>query len=355
MDIPILTDYPASFFNGKRVLVRVDYNVPLYEKGGRWLVADDYRLRSSFDTLGYLVSARARIILLSHLDNPRGKFQARLSLAPAAQKLNELSFGLIGYKGKVKFCPKVVGKGVHRWARNLEKGEIMLLENVRFRSGEEENSLVLAKKWAKLGEFYVNEAFSCSHRRHASIIRLPQVLPHAAGIDFEKNVEILGDVRRHPQRPVVLVLGGVKKDKIDYARKMAGWVDKVLVGGRIVQSPKLKIQGQGKIILGKLRKDGQDISKETIKQFSGEIRKAGTVIFAGPIGNTTAGVFWGTKKLFMAAIESGAFILAGGGDTQDALTKLRLADKISYISSGGGAMLMFLGEGTLPGIEALRN
>ena len=354
MHIPVLTDYSSSYFNGRRVLVRVDYNVPLQKRRGKWLVEDDSRIRFSLDTLGYLVSSEARVILLSHLGEP-------LSLAPTAQKLNELAFGLIGYKRKVKFCPKTVGKEVKSWVKDLEKGDILLLENLRLEKGEEKNDPLFAKRLAKLGDFYVNDAFSCSHRRHASIVELPKILPHAIGIRFEEDVKTLKNILKHSQRPVVLVLGGIKEDKLETARKMVGWVDKILVGGTLVKSspPKagqapLKVQGSKKIMLGKLRRDGQDISKETIRQFSEEIKKAGTVIFAGPIGDTKANIFTGTKELFEVAVASEAFTLAGGGDTQSALTKLGLIDNIDYIVSGGGAMLSFLANGTLPGIEALR-
>ena len=355
MSIPVLTDYSPSYFDGKRVLVRVDYNVPLQKRGEKWLVGDDSRIRFSLDTLGYLVFSKARVILLSHLGKP-------VSLAPVAQKLNELAFGLIGYKRKVKFCPKIIGGEVRRWVKNMEKGDILLLENLRFEKGEEENDPIFAKRLAKLADFYVNDAFSCSHRRHASIVGIPRILPHAVGAGFEKDVETLKNILEHPRRSVVLVLGGVKEDKLETAQKMVKWVDKILVGGKLPQAifnfhPPAggsNFKNNDKVLVGKLREDGQDISKETIGQFSKEIKKAGTVIFAGPIGNTKANIFTGTKELFEVAVASKAFVLAGGGDTQSALTKLGLADNMDYIVSGGGAMLSFLANGTLPGIEALK-
>jgi len=349
MSIPILTDYFPAYFNGRRVLVRVDYNVPFREEEGKMVIEDDSRIRFSLDTLSYLFASGARVILLSH-------WGESISLAPVAQKLNELAFGLIGYKRKVKFCPKSVGKETERWAKNLEKGEILLLENSRFLKGEERNSLILAKRWAKLADFYVNDAFSCSHRRHASIVGLPRFLPHAAGLKFEEEVITLTKVWENPRRPVVLVLGGVKEDKLETARKMIKWVDKILVGGKLpnLKSQISNLKNNDKILVGKLREDGQDINKETIRQFSEEIKKAGTVIFAGPIGNTKANIFTGTKELFEVAVANKAFVLAGGGDTQSALTKLGLIGNMDYIASGGGAMLAFLANGTLPGIEALR-
>jgi len=354
MPIPILTDYSPANFSGRRVLARVDYNVPLQEGGGKLVVADDSRIRFSMETLKFLLDAEARIILLSHLGDPGGKVKEELSLAPVAQKLNELAFGLIGYKKKVKFCPRALGRQPQTAIRGLGKGEILVLENLRFYPGEEANDPVFAKRLAKLGDFYLNEAFSCSHRPHASIVGLPKLLPAAAGFRFCQEEEILRKVRFSPQRPVVLVVGGVKEDKIEAAKEMASWVDRVLVGGKIVQSSKFKVQGLEKIVLGKLRKDGEDLSRETIAQFSQELKKAGTVIFAGPVSNTSKGFFEGTRALFEAALSGEAFVLAGGGDTEAALTKLGLTDRIDYISAGGGAMLAYLAKGTLPGIEALK-
>jgi len=353
VSFPKLTDYPLTNFSGRRVLVRVDYNVPLEEKGGKIVVVDDSRIRFSMETLKFLLDAGARIILLSHLGDPGGKVKEELSLAPVAQKLNELAFGLAGYKKKVKFCPRILGRQPQTAIRELNKGEILVLENLRFYPGEEGNDPVFAKRLAKLGDFYLNEAFSCSHRAHASIVGLPKLLPAAAGFHFCQEEEILRKVRFSPQRPVVLVVGGVKEDKIEAAKEMASWVDKVLVGGKIVQSSSFKVQSSKKIILGKLRKDGEDLSRETIAQFSQELRKAGTAIFAGPVSNTSKGFFEGTRALFEAALSGEAFVLAGGGDTEAALTKLGLTDRIDYISAGGGAMLAYLAKGTLPGIEAL--
>ena len=350
MPIPILTDYSPANFSGRRVLARVDYNVPLQEGGGKLVVADDSRIRFSMETLKFLLDAEARIILLSHLGDPGGKVKEELSLAPVAQKLNELAFGLIGYKKKVKFCPRALGRQPQTAIRGLGKGEILVLENLRFYPGEEANDPVFAKRLAKLGDFYLNEAFSCSHRPHASIVGLPKLLPAAAGFRFCQEEEILRKVRFSPQRPVVLVVGGVKEDKIEAAKEMASWVDKVLVGGKLAETI---FKSKDKVRVGKLREDGQDLDRVTIKQFEEEIKKAGTVIFAGPVSNTSKGFFEGTRALFEAALSGEAFVLAGGGDTEAALTKLGLTDRIDYISAGGGAMLAYLAKGTLPGIEAL--
>jgi len=353
----VVDEYRPSFFDGKRVLVRVDYNVPLEEKNGSFEVADDQRLRFSLPTINYLLAAKARVVLLSHLGKPKGEEKAAFSLRPVVQKLNELAFGLIGYRKKVKFSPRTSGKEAARLVKRMEKGEILVLENCRFLKGEEENSFLLARKWARLADFYVNEAFSCSHRRHASIVGLPQFLPHAAGIKLAEEYRFLSRFLSSPPHPVVLVLGGVKEDKLVFGEKISRWADKVLIGGKLAAGwkPNSANLSGNKVMVAQLRKDGQDISSETIERFSEEIRKAKAAIFAGPMGNTKEGVFTGTEKLFKAAIDGGVFTLAGGGDTEYALTSLGLADKMDYISSGGGAMLAFLADGTLPGIEALED
>lgn len=351
-----ITDYSAGFFDGKRVLVRVDYNVPLKEEKKGIMVDDDSRIRLSLPTLRFLTELGARVILLAHLGQPEGGPDPKLSLFPVAKKLNELAFGIIGYKKKVLFCPKTTGGPAKNQAKEMEKGQILLLENLRFSSDEEKNSPVFAKKLAKLGHFYVNDAFSASHREHASVVGLPQVLPSAAGLALIKEVEELTKIVKKPTRPLVLVVGGIKEDKLEFATKMINWADQVLLGGllpeKINSFPKLL--KEKKVFAGRLQPDKQDLDKETLKDFIEIINQAKTVIFAGPVGNVDQGYWQGTRSLLEAAIKSGAFVVAGGGDTEAALTKLGLVDSINYIASGGGAMLDFLAKRTLPGIEVLQ-
>jgi phosphoglycerate kinase len=351
-----LSNYLPGFFNGKRVLVRVDYNVSLKETKEGEAVLDDRRIRSSMPTLRFLIGAGARVILLSHLGQPKEPFDPRFSLLPVARRLNELAFGLIGYKKRVIFSPRAVGDLARGRAKKLEKGQILLLENLRFYPGEEENDLTFAKRLAKLGYFYVNDAFSVSHRKHASVVSLPRILPAAAGLALEKEVDSLNKLLSNPARPLVLVIGGVKKDKLKFASRVVIWADQILLGGllpkKITAFPGL-IKTK-KVLVGKLRADNQDLNKQTLEEFSQAIHQAKTVIFAGPVGNTGQGYNQGTRELFKAAVESGGFVLAGGGDTQEALTKLNLIDSMNYIASGGGAMLSFLAQKTLPGIEALK-
>jgi len=351
-----LSNYSPEFFDGKRVLVRVDYNVSFKETKKGTVILDDSRIRSSMPTLQFLTDAGARVILLAHLGQPQEPFDSRFSLLPVARRLNELTFGLIGYKKKVLFSPKAVGGLAQGWAKKLEKGQMLLLENLRFYPGEERNDLIFTKRLAKLGLFYINDAFSVSHRKHASVVGLPRILPAAAGLALEEEVDNLNKLLGNPARPLVLVVGGVKKDKLEFVSRVVGWADQILLGGllpkEITAFPKLaKLK---KILVGRLRADGQDLDVKTLRNFSQVIRRARTIIFAGPVGNTSQGYNQGTKELFKAAVESGGFVLASGGDTKEALTKLNLIDSMNYIASGGGATLSFLAEKTLPGIEALR-
>lgn len=351
-----LSDFSPEFFEGKRVLVRVDYNVPVEKIEGKPVIIDDSRIRLSMPTLRFLTEAKARIILLSHLGRPQKPFEPGFSLLPVAQKLNELAFGLIGYRKKVAFSPKTIGSFAQTKAKQLEKGQILLLENLRFYSGEESNDSVFVKRLAKLGNFYVNDAFSVSHREHASVVGLPKNLPSAAGLALEKEVENLARLVNSPDRPLVLVVGGVKEDKLAFANQVLDWADQILLGGLLPgkltsYSEMLKSK---KVFPGRLTADGRDLDEETIEEFQSKISQAKTVVLAGPVGNTDQGHYRATKALFKAAIASGAVVVAGGGDTQAALTRLGLVDKMDYIASGGGAMLDFLAKKTLPGIEALK-
>ncbi len=352
--IKFVNDYPSKFFTGKTVLVRVDYNVPLEENDdGEVRVQDDSRIRFSMPTLHYLTTAQAKVILLSHLGRPGGKRVPELSLVPVAQKLNELAFGLIGYRQKVLFGG-ITNRATRTQAKKLKKGQIMVLENLRYKKGEKANEPVFAKRLAKLGEIYVNDAFSASHRRHASIVGLPQQLPQAlGGLALKKEINNLDQIRYQPFRPAVLVLGGVKEDKLDFARRLSNWYDFLLVGGKLGKKARKVFVGEKGVHVAELREDGRDISPTAADEFSRIVSQAGTVVFAGPLGDTDNGHFAGTRQVVEAAIEAGVFSVAGGGDTESALTQLDLVDSISYIASGGGAMLAYLANGTLPGIEAL--
>jgi len=383
-------------FQGKRVLLRCDFNVPI--KNGE--ILDDFRIKRTLPTISYLKKQGAKIILLSHLGRPQ-KFSAsgksllqEFSLAPIAKKLEEL------LKEKVKFSKKIVGWRVKKEVKKLKVGEILLLENLRFEKGEEENDEKFAKALAELGDVYVSEAFSVCHRSHASIVSLPKLLPHFAGFELEKEIEVLSQVIQNPPSPLVVIIGGVKIDtKIKIIEKFLEIADHLLFGGQIANvilrikgicvgkpwpkeeiveklkeieltNPKIHLpvdvlaspDENGEIYIretgpGSVRTDEEifDIGKETIQSFGEIIKSAKSVFWSGPLGLFENDKFAkGTKEIGeIIAKNYEAFKVAGGGDTILALKKFDLLDKFSFVSTGGGAMLAFLAGEKLPGIEAL--
>jgi len=338
---------------GKRVLLRTNYDVPLEKtlnpklQTPSILVEDETRIEESLETIKWLLERGAKVIAISHLGRPEGKEVSELSLEPVAEWLIE---NLKFKTEKLQF--KIKNFSGFRIANNF-----FLLENLRFWPEEEKNNLDFAKELANLGDFYINEAFACSHRKHASIVDVPKFFPRqnrAFGFDFLREIEVLSRVREKPARPVVLLLGGTKKDKIDYAKKLANWADWILVGGKLVEYEDISQLTKHPKILADLIKNGQDITMETVKKFKEIIFKAKTIVWAGPMGNFYNKRYEiGTKEIARAVVESKAFSVVGGGDTEAALTHFGLDRKISFISSGGGAMLEFLAEGTLPGIKAI--
>jgi len=336
MTLPKLTDLEVS---GKRVIVRLDLDVE-----------DDYtRLEFAEETLDYLVAKRSRLIIIGHKGRPEGEKLSELSLAPIAEVLG----GVVGEK--VNFFSDTVGYESKKRADMLSEGEILLLENLRFDPGEEKNDDEFSKRLSELGEVYVNEAFAVSHREHASIVGLPKFLPHAAGFRFLKEVETLDGILNAPKRPIVLVIGGLKKDKIEYINNFKNIVDKILVGGRLPLFFNEESPDNDKIIMGKLIPDKEDITIHTIEKFKEEIANAKTVIVAGVPGKyEDIGHRQGTQEVFKAIAASSAFKIAGGGDAEAAITEFGLNDKFDWISIGGGAMLEYLTKATLPGIEALK-
>jgi len=343
---------------GKRVLLRTNYDVPLKkvkikkEKGKSLVVEDETRIEESLATIKWLLKNEAKIIIVSHLGRPGGKRVPELSLEPVARLISNFQFPI---SNKFPISNFQTGE-FSGWRLN---DQIVLLENLRFWPEEEENNLNFAKELASLADFYVNEAFACSHRKHASIVGVPKFFPsrnRAFGFDFLKEIEVLSKIREKPVRPVVLLLGGTKEDKIDYAKKLVNWADWILVGGKLVEYDGIPQLAKHPKILADLIKSGQDITMETVEKFKEIIFKAKTIVWAGPMGNFYDQRYeTGTKEIARAVVESGAFSVVGGGDTEVALTRFGLDKKISFISSGGGAMLEFLAEGTLPGIEAIKN
>jgi phosphoglycerate kinase len=335
-----LPDFRDFDLRRKRVLLRTNYDVPLTSEGK---IADETRIEDSLPTIKHLLQEKAKIIIISHLGRPKGKKIPNLSLKPIVKILQNF---LPGTEVRFQVSPAEF---------KIEDGEIFLLENLRFNPGEEENSFEFAKSLSLLGDFYINDAFACSHRCHASIVGLPSFLPAAAGFDLLREVKILSQVLEKPKRPVVVILGGVKEDKLEAISGLLSWVDKILIGGRLVNCPKAKIFANHSLKLAILKKSGKDIDLSSVEDFVKEIKEAGTIIWNGPLGKYEEKEWEkGTKIFAQAVCQSSAFKIIGGGDTEAALTKFSLIDKIDYVSSGGGAMLEFLAKGDLPGLKALR-
>lgn len=341
VNLPKITDLDVV---GKPVIVRMDLDVD-----------DDYtRLELAEETLDYLVAQKARVIIIGHKGRPEGERLPELSLEPLAGVLG----GIVGEK--VNFFHDVTGYEVEKRVKMLSEGDILLLENLRFDKSEsldpaqDAGAAKFANDLASLGEVYVNEAFAVSHREHVSIVGLPSLLPHSAGFRFMKEVENLSKVLDSPRRPVVLVVGGIKKDKVEYIQNFTRIADKILVGGRLPLFYESGNPDPEKIVLADLIQDKEDITLSSIDKFKQEIAKAGTLVIAGVPGKyEDEGHRQGTEAIFGAIAGSSAFKLAGGGDAEAAITFFGLNAKFDWISVGGGASLDFLAKGTLPGIEAL--
>ena len=381
---------------GKRVLVRCDFNVPLDEKGN---ILDDLRIKETIPTIEYLIKRKAKIILMSHLGDPGGKAQDRLRLTKIRERLIEY---LNLHIALAKDC---IGSGIEKYEKGMAEGEILLLENLRFHKGEEADDDSFAKSLAKLGDIFLNEAFSVAHRRHASVVGITKYLPFAIGPLFEKEIKILSQVLENPARPLVVVIGGAKiESKTKVIEKFLKIADQVILGGEIVNTilgvkgilvgrplpkkeiletvaridltnPKLHLPIDGVITLadfkkgleegylregalGKVRQDEGvfDIGPQTIDIFSKIIKDAKTIFWSGPPGMFEVKEFEkGTREISEAITRNHlAFRVAGGGDTISALNKFGIINRFAHISLGGGAMLSFLSGDKLPGLEALK-
>lgn len=333
-----LTKLREADITGKQVLLRLDLDVD----------EDFTRIEFAKDTLQLLRERRCRIIVIGHKGRPEGKVIEKYSLARLVPVIEKAA------DSAVEFSPDIVGEEVQNKAKNQDEGKILLLENLRFHPGEEANDSSFVSRLASLGQFYVNEAFAVAHRLHASIVGLPGVLPHAAGLRLAKEIEVLSEILETPQRPVVAVISGVKEDKMDRIASILDKVDKVLVAGRLPIYYGDTNPDPEKMIMAQLNPDTEDITLHSIDKFKEEIAKAKTLILAGVPGKyEDEGHRQGTKEVFTAIANSSAFKVAGGGDAEAAITLLGLNAKFDWISVGGGAALEFLAKGTLPGIEAL--
>lgn len=382
---------------GKRVLVRVDFNVPL-EKGK---ITDDTRIVETLPTLRKILAGKGRLILMSHLGRPKGGPSLEFSLQPVAVRLGEL----LGVS--VKFASDCIGGEVEAMAEGLKDGEVLLLENLRFHKEEEKNDETFARSLAKLGDVYVNDAFGSAHRAHASTEGVTRFLkPAVAGYLMQKELAYLGGALENPARPFVAVLGGSKiSGKIDVIQNLLGKVDALLIGGgmaftfykaegleigsslleedKVALAADLKKQAQVKktkmllpvdcVVADRFAVDAErkvvredeipgdwmalDIGPDTVKIFRDEILKAKTVVWNGPMGVFEMEPFAaGTNAVAQAladATKSGATTIIGGGDSAAAIAKAGLKDAVSHVSTGGGASLEFLEGKILPGVAAL--
>ena len=370
----------------KRVLMRCDFNVPLDKKGK---ILDDFRIEKTIPTIKYLIEKQAKIILISHLGNPKSAAQQSLSLAPVQKKLNEL------LDIPVVFVRDCIGKQVEQLSKEIKPGEILLLENLRFHKQESENDLDFAKNLAKLGDIYINEAFSTSHRAHASLVGIPKFLSSGIGLLFEKEIQGLSKILKNSKRPLVGIIGGTKPSKIKSIKNLLEKVDFLLIGGKIANiilrakgfsigkplpepeimqelvgldltNPKLRLPFDVIAVLHGVyvRKAGAgavstqekvlDIGPETIKMFSQIIQQAKTIFWAGPLGKIEQKRFsMGSLGIARAIANVKAYTVVGGRETLDFLDDTQFLQKFDHVSTAGGAMLEYLSKGTLPAIQVL--
>lgn len=333
---------------GKKVLVRCDFNVPL-EKGK---VLDDFRIKNALPTINFLREKKAKIILISHFGDPGGKIIKELRLDPVAKHLEKL------LKRKVLKLNQCLGEEVKKTISFLKEGEILMLENIRFYPQEEANDLNFAKEISSLGEIFINEAFSVSHRNHASVVGIPKFLPSGIGFLFEKEIENLEKFLKNYKKPLVVLIGGKKiKDKAPMVEKFSEMADWILVNHLIwkeIKEGKVKLKFPEKVLSPIDGVDGYDIGEKTIKQFKEKIKKAKTIFWNGPFGKIEEKKYQnGTKNLALAILKSRAFSLIGGGETIEFINSLKIIEKFSFASTGGGALLKFLAGEKLPGLEAL--
>jgi phosphoglycerate kinase len=380
---------------GKRVFVRVDFNVPL-ENGA---ITDDTRIRETLPTIKFLVEKGAKVILASHLGRPKGQVAEDLRLTPVAARLSEL----LG--NPVAKADEAVGEAVKAQVAALKDGDVLLLENVRFYAGEEKNDAELAKSFAELADLYVNDAFGAAHRAHASTEGIAHYLPAVSGLLMEKELDVLGKALNNPERPFTAIVGGAKvKDKINVINNLLNIADTVIIGGGLAYTF-LKAQGNeiGKSLvdneklelalsfLAKAKEkgvnflipvdivvtddfsadantkivpvngipadwEGIDIGPKTREIYADAIAKSKLIVWNGPMGVFEIEPFsHGTRAVAQACAEASGYTVIGGGDSAAAAEKFHLADKMDHISTGGGASLEFMEGKALPGVVALND
>ena len=381
---------------GKKVLLRCDFNVPQDEDGN---ITDNRRIVAALDTIKYLIDNNAKIILCSHLGRPKGEYKKEFSLKPVAKELEKL------LNRKVELSEDVVGECSKTLINNMKDGDIVLLENVRFEKGEEKNDPEFAKELASLADIYVNDAFGTTHRAHASTAGVAKYLPAVAGFLVEKEINFMSNALKNPERPFVAILGGAKvSDKIGVIDSLLDKVDTLIIGGGMAytffkaqgynignsmceadkldlaislmekaKSKNVKLMLPVDTVIGKEFKrdteskvvksteipndwEGFDIGPKSIEIFGDEIKKAKTVIWNGPVGLFEFDQFAvGTNSIAKILSEVDAITIIGGGDSAAAIEKAGLTDKMTHVSTGGGASLQLLEGKVLPGIECLEN
>ncbi|MEK3732634.1 MULTISPECIES: phosphoglycerate kinase [Paenibacillus] len=381
--------------NGKRVFVRVDFNVPLED--GK--ITDDTRIRETLPTINYLIERGAKVILASHMGRPKGEVVESLRLNPASERLSELL-------GKpVAKADEAVGEAVKAQVEKLQNGDVLVLENVRFYPGEEKNDPELAKQFAELADLFVNDAFGAAHRAHASTEGIAHHLPAVSGLLMEKELSVLGKALSNPDRPFTAIIGGSKvKDKIDVINNLLTLADNVIIGGGLAYTF-FKAQGHeiGKSLLDAEKLDtalgfiekakelgknfylpedivvtddfsadantkvvtidsipadweGIDIGPKTREKYAEVIKNSKLVVWNGPMGVFEIEPFsHGTRAVAQACAETSAYTVIGGGDSAAAAEKFGVADKMDHISTGGGASLEFMEGKALPGVVALND
>ncbi len=383
--------------NGKKVLVRCDFNVPIDSETGK--ITDNRRIRAALPTIQYLLDHNAKVILCSHLGRPKGEFNLKYSLKPVAGELSKL------LNKDVKLAKDVIGENAKELTANMKEGDIVLLENVRFHKEEEQNDPEYSKALASMAEIYVNDAFGTAHRAHSSTTGVADYLPAVSGFLIEKELEFLGGALENPAHPFVAILGGAKvSDKIGVIENLLDKVDTLIIGGgmaytfykaqghhigtSICEEDKLDLaksilekaqekgvklllpvdnhvsseysnNGEEKMVNSTEIPDGfmgLDIGPKTIEKFEEAVKDAKTVVWNGPLGVCEFDKFaTGTKAVATMLSKIEATTIIGGGDSAAAIEKLGLADKMTHISTGGGASLEFLEGKTLPGIACLQD
>lgn len=380
--------------NGKRVLVRVDFNVPLDYRTGD--IADDSRIKATLPTIDYLTENGARVILCSHLGRPGGKVVDELSLAIVARRLSQI------LRQTVEITGDCIGPEVEKAVAGLKNGDVLLLENLRFHDEEEKNGNSFARALARLGDIFVNDAFGTSHRAHASIVGVTRYLPAVSGLLLEKEINALGNVLENPLHPFGVLLGGAKvSDKVGMLHNIMGKVDSIIIGGGMAATfLKAKSYDVGLSLIDdsvdtaaelieKASNNGvqlilpddvlvaakisnrarvknvsiEDIPKNkrivdigalTISNFTKELEKCRTVFWNGPMGIYEITKFSeGTRVMANVIANLNATTIIGGGSTAEIVTEMKLAEKMTFVSTGGGASLRFLSGKTLPGVEVL--